>query len=287
MNKLRFPRFERETLSQKALEVFLSLLDQGILRPGDRLPPQRELEVQMGLSRTALREAISGLTALGVLDVSVSRGTYVRHVPAHMLLNPAALRSRMEQETLLHSIEVREILEVEAIALAATRATEPDLADLKIALERIRKGLNSENPLDNAPDFHVALAKCAHNPVLFSILKSFHGLARRQAAMIAKRVPSAVDREYERHLDLYEVVEARLPDQARERMREHLVEARGLILQGAEAESRENVETAEDDESQGRRRSRKQPVSAYRVRTGSRWRGRPYGKLEWEQELPR
>jgi GntR family transcriptional repressor for pyruvate dehydrogenase complex len=268
MATVRFPRFERETLSQKALEVFLDLIEQGILRAGDRLPPQRELEVQMGVSRTALREAISGLTALGVLDVSVSRGTYVRRVPPEMLLNPAALRFRMEQETLLHSIEVREILEVEAIALAAERANEQDLKGLKDALDRIRKGLHSENPLDNAPDFHVALAKCAHNPVLFSILKSFHGLARRQAAIIAKRVPAAVDREYERHLELYEVVAARLPDQARERMKEHLIEARELILQGAQAEVDEEREAIESDAGRGRRRPRKEPVSLVEFASG-------------------
>jgi GntR family transcriptional regulator, transcriptional repressor for pyruvate dehydrogenase complex len=227
------PQIRRATVTELAIESLLGLIRQGLIRPGDRLPAQRELVSQMGLSRPAVREALRGLASLGMIEIIAGRGAFVKRIAPEALINPEALSFLLERETVLHAIEVRQILEVEAIGLAAERATAEDLAEMEKVLQQIRDGLgDGEKPLRHAPYFHLAIAKATHNPVLMNMVKSFVRLMTRAAEVIAERVPAAKAREYRLHAELYEAIAARDPHEARRRMREHLEESKSLVLQG-------------------------------------------------------
>jgi GntR family transcriptional repressor for pyruvate dehydrogenase complex len=230
---ISIPPIRRATVTELAIESLISLIRQGLIRPGDRLPTQRELVAQMGLSRPAVREALRGLASLGMIEIIAGRGAFVRRIAPEALINPEALSFLLERETLLHAIEVRQILEVEAIGLAAERATEEDLAEMERILQQIKDGLEeAEKPLRHAPYFHLAIAKATHNPVLMNMVKSFLRLMTRAAEVIAERVPEARRREYRMHVELYEAIAMRDPEEARRRMREHLEHSKSLVLQG-------------------------------------------------------
>jgi GntR family transcriptional repressor for pyruvate dehydrogenase complex len=150
-----------------------------------------------------------------------------------MLIHPESLLFILQRETLLQAIEVRKILEVEAIALAAERATPEDLAELERILEDIDRGCKSDvNPFQHAPYFHHAIAKASHNQVLANMVKSFVRLMQRGAEVIAEQIPNHREREYKIHAELYEPILRRDPEQARERMRLHIDDAKNLITQG-------------------------------------------------------
>ena len=233
MSPVAIPPIRRATVSELAIDSLLGLIRQGLLRPGDRLPAQRELVAQMGLSRPAVREALRGLASLGMIEIIAGRGAFVRRIAPEALINPETLSFLLERETLLHAVEVRQILEVEAIGLAADRATKEDLAEMKRILRQIKDGLgDGERPLRHAPYFHFAIAKATHNPVLMNMVKSFVRLMARAAEVIAERVPEARGREYRLHAELYEAIAMRDPEEARRRMGEHLEASKNLILQG-------------------------------------------------------
>lgn len=233
MKTLSIPRIRRGTLTDQAIESLLGLLHEGKLKPGDRLPPQRELASLMGLSATVVREAVRGLASMKVIHVVHGRGAYVRQVSPKDLIRPEALFSVLDRETLLHAIEVRGILEVEAIALAAERHTSDDLLEMERILSKIERALSSgRDPLGHGPAFHTALAAATHNPVLTEIIKPFIELMARGARVISANVPEAVDREWASHSELYEAIRSRDPELARSRMRAHLEEARRLSMQG-------------------------------------------------------
>lgn len=235
-----FPRIRRGTLTEQAIESLLGLLHQGKLKPGDRLPPQRELASLMGLSGTVVREAVRGLASMKVVEVVHGRGAYVRQVSPKDLIRPEALFSVLDRETLLHAIEVRGILEVEAIALAAERHTAADLLEMERALSKIERALSSgRDPLMHSPAFHAALAAATHNPVLTEIIKPFIELMARGARVISANVPEAVEREWASHSELYEAIRSRDPDLARSRMRAHLEEAQHLAMEGLSKSSEE------------------------------------------------
>ena len=215
------------------MESLLDLIRRRILRPGDRLPSQRQLVSRMSLSQTAIREALRSLASIGVIDIHPGRGTFVRRISPEMLINPESLFFILQRETLLEALEVRKILEVEAVALAAERATSDDLAELERVLKQIEQGVRSnEKPHAHAPYFHLAIARASHNHVLINMVKSFVRLLQRGAQVILERVPAAKEREYQIHAELYEPILRRDAEEARRRMRRHLEDAKNLILQG-------------------------------------------------------
>jgi GntR family transcriptional regulator, transcriptional repressor for pyruvate dehydrogenase complex len=233
LNQLAFQPIKRANVSDLAMDTLLDLIRRRVLKPGDRLPSQRQLVVQMGLSYTVVREALRGLASIGLIEVHPGRGAFVRSISPEMLIDPESLFFILQREALLQAIEVRRILEVESIALAAERATTEDLKELERVLKQIEQGVHEqEKPLRYAPHFHYAIAKATHNQVLSNMVKSFIRLLQRGADIIATRLPEAKELEYRAHAELYEPILRRDPDEARRRMLLHLEESKGLIVRG-------------------------------------------------------
>lgn len=213
------------------MEKLVDFIRHKVLRPGDQLPSQRELASRMDLSHTVIREALRALASIGIIEIRPGRGAFVRSVSPDMLVDPESLYHILERETLLHALEVRKVLEVEAIALAAERATSQDLAELEGILRQIVKGSHSvESPLQSY--FHLAIAKATHNPVLINMIKSFVRLLQLGDKVVAEQVPGAKEREYRLHAPLYEAILRRDPAEARRRMAHHLEVAKADILKG-------------------------------------------------------
>jgi len=234
---VQFPKIKRSTVSELAMETILASISRAELRPGDRVPPQRQLVTQLGLSRPAIREALRGLASLGVIEILPGRGTFVKNVNPQVLINPESVFNLLERDSLLHALEVRRILEVEAIGLAAERATAEDLAEIERSLNRIQHAVISDvdDALQRSPGFHMAIAKATHNPVLVSMVKPFLRLMARGAEVIDECLPQAREQEYGLHYELYEAIIRGNPEEARERMRCHLDVARDLILKSFNA----------------------------------------------------
>lgn len=232
MSDIKLPKIEKLTGSELAMRALLAHIREGVFRPGEQLPSERDLVAQMGLSRTGVREALRGLASCGVIEILSGRGAFVRRISPELLMDSESLLFILEKETLLHTIEVRQILEVETIALAAERATEEDLAEMDAVLQLVQVSVASnDNPLGQSSQFHLAVAKAAHNPVLFSMVKPFIQLISRSAPLIAKHVPESIEQEYPQHLALYETVRQRNPEEARACMRKHLEVAKDHTLQ--------------------------------------------------------
>ncbi len=222
---------KRASTSELATRAILDLIQRGVLCPGDPLPSERTLVAQMGVSRTALREALSALSSLGVVEIRHGRQTLVRKIAPEFLIDSEFLHLLVERATLLHAIEVRQALEVEAIGLAAERAAAEDIEELERILQLMRQAaVTGEKPLGRSAAFHLALAKATHNPVLVEVVKPFIRLIARASDTIAENAPEAREREYRVHKELYTVVLAREAEQARCAMRSHLELARNAIF---------------------------------------------------------
>ena len=238
---ITFAEVNRTSVTDQAIESFLDLVRRGVLRAGDRLPSQRALVVQMKLSQTAVREALKALSTIGVIETRPGHGTFVRSVSPDILVRPEFLFFVLERDTLLHALDVRKILEVEAIALAAERATADDLAEMGRILREIQEGLNNKgSEFRHSPDLHFTIAKATHNPILITLIKPFIGLLVHHAAAVGARHPRAKEIEYAKHAELYEAVLTRDPEKARQTMRIHLEESRRMVLQAFSEHSADN-----------------------------------------------
>lgn len=201
-------------------------IHKGALKPGDQLPPERELAEQFGVSRTAVREAVKALREKGLVEAYPGRGTFITDGSSHSIRQSLDRLMRSEREGLAFLAETREILEPELAALATTRADDEALAALRerVAMTDGAKG-DPETLLEADLDFHLTLAEAAGNPIIVSLIDSIVGLLREQRMGIFQ-VEGGAERGQYHHKRILEAVEHRDAVGAREAMRAHLKQVR-------------------------------------------------------------
>lgn len=224
-----FKPIERDaTLADQVSQQIQSLIVDGQLMPGDRLPSERDLAGRFGVSRTAVRDAVKGLAAKGMLEVNIGRaGTTVRSPTAANMNEMMTLFLRGDAPALNMNdlIEARRVLEVAIAGFAAERRTEADLSAMQHNLdETLKIGNNREKFVQRDIEFHKVLARATQNRLFLLFLESVNE-PMIEGRILAFRRHGAPERSYHYHKCIYDQVESRNAEGAREAMREHLVEA--------------------------------------------------------------
>jgi len=199
----------------------------GALKPGDQLPAERDLAQQFGVSRTAVREAVKTLREKGLVESYSGRGTFITNGTSQAIKQSLDFMMRIgQQDGLVQLAEVRQILEPEIVALAASRVQEQHLAMMREAVAVMDEALRDPDAYIEADlDFHLSLAEAAENPIILSLIDSIVGLLREQRLRIFY-VDGGPDRGQYHHKRILEAVEQRDEDRARDAMRAHLQQVR-------------------------------------------------------------
>jgi GntR family transcriptional repressor for pyruvate dehydrogenase complex len=199
----------------------------GELSEGSQLPAERDLAKQFGVSRTAVREAIKALQEKGLVDAFPGRGTFVTSgTSTSMRRSLDRIIKSGETDGWDDLVGVREILEPEISALAATRATEQDLVTMRDAVDVMDKAARDSDAYIEADlDFHLALAEAAGNAIVLSLIDSIVGLLREQRLRIFQ-IGGGAERGQFHHRRILEAVERHDPHGARTAMQEHLMQVR-------------------------------------------------------------
>src|ERR1700733_6245158 len=199
----------------------------GSLKPGDQLPAERELAQRLGVSRTAVREAVKALREKGLVEAYSGRGTFITDGTSQAARQSFDLMVKIgQQEGAPYLAELRLILEPGIAALAATRVTDEDLAGLREAVAVMDRAEKDPAAFIEADlDFHLALAEAAANPLILSLIDSIVGLLREQRIKIFN-VEGGPQRGQFHHKRIFEAMERRDPELARNAMRAHLEQVR-------------------------------------------------------------
>jgi GntR family transcriptional regulator, transcriptional repressor for pyruvate dehydrogenase complex len=199
----------------------------GALKAGDQLPAERELAQQFGVSRTAVREAVKTLREKGLVEAYSGRGTFVTNGTSQAIRQSLDFMMRIgQQDGLAHLAEVRQILEPEIAALAATRVQEQHLATMREAVAVMDQALRDPDAYIEADlDFHLSLAEAAENPIILSLIDSIVGLLREQRLRIFY-VDGGPERGQYHHKRILEAIEQRDAGRSRDAMRAHLQQVR-------------------------------------------------------------
>jgi GntR family transcriptional repressor for pyruvate dehydrogenase complex len=217
-----FPRVEREPrLSDKVADLLLETIVARRLAPGERLPSERELGEQFGVSRTVIREAVRALAAKGVIDVRTGSGLRVAAVDSSTVSESMSLFLRGSSTLDYPKVhEVRAMLEVEVAGLAAVRATEEDVAQMRKTCEL----MEAEEGVDAASvhdvEFHRAIARATHNELHLLLLDSIGDAQieiRRENLAGGSRADTIAS-----HREILDRIAAHDPEGARAAMRAHL-----------------------------------------------------------------
>lgn len=233
MSSERVPRGRKPRLYENVIVRIKELIAQGQLAPGDRLPSEKDLCEVLGVSRTAVREAMSALQAQGLVEVRHGSGVTIRRLDRTDLVEPLSLLLLTSQEDLAQLLELRRAIEGEAAFLAAKRASTADLGALTAAFQamenEVRKGGSGAN---HDYDFHYAVARASGNDLFVKLLMVMADIFRaglKQVARDAAAIPSASVAALEQHRSIWKAIRERDGDTARAAMRSHLGSVSALV----------------------------------------------------------
>jgi GntR family transcriptional repressor for pyruvate dehydrogenase complex len=204
------------------------LIDRGALGPGARLPAERDLARQVGVSRPTVRAGLRTLAALGVVRSRRGSGTYIPDGPPTLGTEALSFLAALHKFTVDDVFEARRILEVGAAGLAAERATPEQLATLADEVASLFASLNDRQVfLVHDINFHRGVAAASGNPIVASLVEMVAALFYEQRRTTAER---AVDRNLrdaaDAHRHIYQAIRGRDVDRARRLMHDHLLRAR-------------------------------------------------------------
>ena len=201
----------KRTLVDHALEQLRLSIDQGVWAVGQRLPTEPELCAELGISRNTVREAMRVLAFSGLIEIRQGDGSYLRS-----MTDPLGTMRALSHCTLGQAQETRQILEVEAIGLAAQRRTASDLRALRTALDASAALYQGDLEAYISADlaFHQRLVDAAHNPALSELYQYFSaivGAQLRQTLNLSPRRQAVFDL----HVALLDAVEQQDPERAK------------------------------------------------------------------------
>jgi len=222
----------RDTLTVQVLRELSARIESGVLKPGDRLPAERELMAEFNVSRTVVREAIASLRSSGRIDTQQGRGAFVLPAPAPWspMLDATDLA---KIDDVLQMMDFRIAIESEAASLAAQRHTARQLAEIRHALRELERGIGGT---DTGPSldyrFHLAIIRATGNPYyinLFTQLSPLLLIPRARVDLLAhderarRRYLDGIQQE---HSQMVDAIARRDAEAARAAMRLHLTHSR-------------------------------------------------------------
>lgn len=200
-------------LTDEAITKLRNMIQSGELPPGSRLPSENQLTVQMGLSRSGVREAVKILQSARVLEVRRGDGTFVTSLAPGLLLEGVGFAVELLQgETLLEVMEVRRLLEPAATSVAALRITDDQLAELALVLQQMQERADDADGLMQADiAFHRLVTSSTGNETLVSLLDGLSGRTVRARVWRGIVEGNVTQTTIDEHRAIFDALAARDP----------------------------------------------------------------------------
>lgn len=239
---------QRQTITTQVIEHLLGMIKSGQVKPGDRLPTEKQLTEELSVSRTCVREAIKSLESLHLIRVRPKIGAIVLEPSATALINADQLSTSAHLQGTDTLIEFRKILELGLAALAAEKSTEEDWTRLRAILAEHENAVKIDRSTPEGDRrfyqdtsqanvrFHKAIAEATRNPIAILVLEAIsEPLAKRSRQ--TNEMPGEAESGLREHWSIYRALRERNPEKARNAMRIH--------IQNAERAARK-MQSAED-----------------------------------------
>lgn len=230
---MKLSQKKRTRLYEGIVEQIQTLIRDNVLSPGDQLLPERQLAEKLGVSRTAVREALTALASKGMIEITPGGGAYVKKISIESLIEPLASIMLQEHESVNHLIEVRKILEKEIVKLAALRAKSIDLFRIREAAIAMQQDVEQGLDADEADVcFHLAIAQAAGNPIVYKIMSMLSGLMKEAYGPSRKYLLKDGDMAkmfVDQNFKIYEAIKNNNAEEASALMFQHLTIAETIL----------------------------------------------------------
>lgn len=223
-----FQKIQSEKLSTSVAHQIETLILRGILRPGERLPAERELAERLGVSRPSLREAFADLSERGLLASRAGAGVFVADVLGSAFSPALVQLFGSHEEAVFDYIAFRRDMEGLAAERAARLASDTDLKVIGAIFEKMEAAHPKRNPTDEArldAEFHLSIIEASHNVIMLHMMRSMFDLLREgvfynRSVMFKQRTNRA--ELLDQHRAINDALQARDAQAARDAVTRHL-----------------------------------------------------------------
>jgi GntR family transcriptional repressor for pyruvate dehydrogenase complex len=223
-----FFAIEQKKVSAQIVDQVKTLISSGKLKPGDALPPERELMKVFNVSRPTLREALNTLSTMGFVQMAQRQRTRVKSLVPSNITEPLHRLLKEDINTSLELIESRSIIETGNARLAAKRATESDIARLEQCLEVMHNNLDQVSSFtDEDADFHLAIAEATHNKIQAHLMFSIYDLLKEKVGLCY--YDDEADLIFKQHSGIVDAIKQKDEAMAHIKMEEHLAYVESLL----------------------------------------------------------
>ena len=242
-----FQKIQPEKLSKSVVRQIELLILRGILRPGERLPSERELSEQLGVSRPSLREAVSDLQGKGLLASRAGAGIYVADVLGSAFSPALVTLFAAHDEAVFDYISFRRDLEGLAAQRAAMVGSDTDLKVVDTIFGKMEAAHQKRNPADEArldAEFHLSIIEASHNVIMLHMMRSMFDLLREGVfynRQIMFKQRTTRDMLLAQHRAINTALQARDPSAARAAVEQHLNFVETALSQQQTSERNEKV----------------------------------------------
>jgi GntR family transcriptional regulator, transcriptional repressor for pyruvate dehydrogenase complex len=200
------------------------------LRPGDKLPSERELAELLSVSRSSIRDAIRSLELMGMVEPRQGAGTIVCEITANSLANPLANALKRKEELMGELLDFRKILEPPLAARAATHASLDEISEMESILKRQQEKLEAgESTIPEDSEFHYAVAMASGNSVVLKVLDILMDLLRdtRERSL---QIEGRPQKSLAAHVRILEAIKRHDAEAAKAAMRRHIEDVEEIVL---------------------------------------------------------
>jgi len=225
-------RIEKKKLYEEIADIISDNIRSGQLVEGEKLPSIQSLASEYGVGPASIREALNALRVMGLVDIRHGEGTFVKASSPKAFTVEMAIFKKKDIEELL---EVRKMIEVGAVKIAAIQHTDEQLKNIQTALLKMKQAI-SENELGEMSDleFHMAIAEATNNSLLKKLLSDVSDVMKTTMKETRKiwlyTQAKTIERLYHEHREIYEAIAERDSDKAAKYMIAHLEEVEQVLM---------------------------------------------------------
>lgn len=227
---MEFKEITHVRLYESVIEQIMDLIENNELKPGDKLPSERELAENLSISRGSLREAFRVLESRGLIKSKPGGGRFIREIRDNGFTNTENIILSLKKSSILELLEAREMFEVKIAEIVAQRATFEDIELIEKALSRMNKvEISDDNKTESDTDFHLAIARASHNFVFINIIK-LHLDLLKETRERTQQIPGRREERWREHQAILQAIKEHNSKKAGKAMLKHLRNVREILV---------------------------------------------------------
>lgn len=231
---MEFKKIKPKKIYEEVAETIHEMIRSGQLKPGERLDSVQQLAENFQVGRSAIREALTSLRAMGLVEMRQGEGTFIKEFETDQITLPLSTAILMNKKDIANLLEVRKILELGTVAAAAKRRNKEHLLAMEKALQEMEAASGDEELGEEADlQFHLAISEASQNALLLSLMNHVSGLMgetmkeTRKVWLFSKQ--TTIEKLAYEHYSIYKAIEKQDEEEARHFMKIHLENVEAVI----------------------------------------------------------